>query len=581
MAEERMERRLSAILAADIAGYSTLMSADEARTVRDLKGHQAVVLPMIGEFAGRIIDTAGDGILAEFPSVVNAVECALAIQSKMAERNAAIEPDRRMQFRLGINIGDVVYDGARIYGDGINVAARLEGIAEAGGICISGKVYEEINGRIDLACLDIGEQQLKNIARPVRAYRVRLDGIAPTATLAPALPTKPSIAVLPFLNMSGDPEQEFFADGITEDLITDLSKASGLFVIARNSSFAYKGRSVKVQEIGRDLGVRFVLEGSVRKAGNRVRITAQLIEAGNGGHLWAERFDRDLTDIFSTQDEVVEKIVGALAVTFTRGEQQRLHRRGTASVEAYEAWLRARALLTRGTRESVAQAKAMYRQAIKIDGNFPAPHAGLALAGISDYSSGWAADPAQELDEAETWARRALELNDQDPVGHMALGNVLLWRRNHEGALAEFRRMIELDPNFAQGHTATGMGLMYAGRSADALQLIATAMRLDPHYPPIVLHFLAQANFSLGQYEIAAQLLRDRIARNPATESSRMLLASCYGHLGRLDDARSTWAEILDINPDFSVTQRERVMPYKDAGDFRRIVEGLAKASLP
>jgi adenylate cyclase len=581
MAEERMERRLSAILAADIAGYSALMAADEARTVRDLKGHQAVVLPMIGEFAGRIIDTAGDGILAEFPSVLNAVECALAIQSKMAERNAAIEPERRMQFRLGINIGDVVHDGTRIYGDGINVAARLETIAEAGGICISGKVYEEINGRIDLACQDIGEQQLKNIARPVRAYRVRLDGIAPTADPAPALPTKPSIAVLPFLNMSGDPEQEFFADGITEDLITDLSKASGLFVIARNSSFAYKGRSVKVQEIGRDLGVRFVLEGSVRKAGNRVRITAQLIEAGNGGHLWAERFDRDLTDIFSTQDEVVEKIVGALAVTFTRGEQQRLHRRGTASVEAYEAWLRARALLTRGTRESVAQAKAMYRRAIEIDGNFPAPHAGLALAGISDYSSGWAADPARELDEAETWARRALELNDQDPVGHMALGNVLLWRRNHERAITEFRRMIELDPNFAQGHSATGMALMYAGRSADALQPIATSMRLDPHYPPVVLHFLAQANFSLGQYEVAAQLLRDRIARNPATESSRMLLAACYGHLGRLDDARATWAEVLEINPDFSLMQRERVMPYKDAGDFRRIVEGLAKAGLP
>jgi adenylate cyclase len=381
--------------------------------------------------------------------------------------------------------------------------------------------------------------------------------------------------------MSGDPEQEFFADGITEDLITDLSKASGLFVIARNSSFAYKGRSVKVQEIGRDLGVRFVLEGSVRKAGNRVRITAQLIDAGNGGHLWAERFDRDLTDIFSTQDEVVEKIVGALSVTFTRGEQQRLHRRGTASVEAYETWLRARASLTRGTRESVAEAKAMYRRAIEIDGNFPAPHAGLSLAGISNYSSGWAADPAQELDEAETWARRALELNDQDPIGHMALGNVLLWRRNHEGALAEFRRMTELDPNFAQGHSATGMALMYAGRSADALQPIATSMRLDPHYPPVVLHFLAQANLSLGQYEVAAQLLRDRIARNPHTESSRMLLAACYGHLGRLDDARATWAEVLEINPDFSLTQREGVMPYKDAGDFRRIIEGLAKAGLP
>jgi adenylate cyclase len=312
-----------------------------------------------------------------------------------------------------------------------------------------------------------------------------------------------------------------------------------------------------------------------------VRITAQLIEAGNGGHLWAERFDRDLTDIFSTQDEVVEKIVGALAVTLTRGEQQRLHRRGTDSVEAYETWLRARALLTRGTRESVAQAQTLYRRAIEIDGNFAAPHAGLSLAAISTYSSGWAPDPAQALDEAETWARRALELNDQDPVSHMALGNVLLWRRNHEAALAECRRMIELDPNFAQGHGATGMVLTYAGQPAEALEPIATAMRLDPHHAPIVLHFLAQANFSLGQYEIAAQLLRDRIARNPSTDSSRMLLAACYGHLGRLDDARAIWAEVLEINPDFSLAQRERVLPYKNAADFERIVEGLAKASLP
>ena len=299
MPEERMERRLAAILAADIAGYSALMGADEARTVRDLKGHQAVVLPMIGEFAGRIIDTAGDGILAEFASVVNAVKCALAIQGTMAERNAAIEPPRRMQFRVGINIGDVVFDDVRIYGDGINVAARLENIAEPGGICISGKVYEEINGRIELACEDIGEQQLKNIARPVRAYRVHVNGIATSA--ASPLPDKPSIAVLSFQNMSGDAEQEFFTDGITEDLITDLSKVSGLFVIARNSSFVYKGRPAKVQDIGRDLGVRFVLEGSVRKAANRVRITAQLIDATTGGHLWAERFDRDLTDIFATR----------------------------------------------------------------------------------------------------------------------------------------------------------------------------------------------------------------------------------------------------------------------------------------
>ena len=580
MAEERMERRLSAILAADIAGYSALMGADEARTVRDLKGHQAVVLPMIGEFAGRIIDTAGDGILAEFPSVVNAVKCALAIQSRMAERNAAIEPERRMQFRVGINIGDVVYDEARIYGDGINVAARLEGIAEAGGICVSSKVYDEINGRIDLEFEDIGAQELKNIARPVHAYHVRLNGI-PRPAAAPALPEKPSIAVLPFQNMSGDPEQEYFADGMTEDLITDLSKVSGLFVIARNSSFVYKGQSVKVQEIGRDLGVRFVLEGGIRKAGNRVRITAQLIDAGSGGHLWAERFDRDLTDIFATQDEVVEKIVGALAVTLTQGEERRLRRRGTSSVEAYETWLRARESLSRSTREGVAQARAMHLRAIELDPHFAAPHAGLSLAAISDYVSDWAADPAQALDEAERWAHRALELDDQEPVSHMALGNVLLWRRNHAGALAEFGRMIELDPNFAQGHSATGLALMYAGRAAEALEAFAVAKRLDPHYTSIVLHFMAQTHFSLGQYETATKQLLERIARTPATDSSRMMLASCYGHLGRADDARAAWAGLLKVNPGFSLAQRERVLPYKNAADFQRIVEGLAKAGLP
>jgi adenylate cyclase len=581
MANERMERRLSAILAADIAGYSALMGSDEARTVRDLKGHQAVVLPMVGEFAGRIIDTAGDGILAEFPSVVNAVECAVAIQSRMAERNAAIEPDRRMQFRVGINIGDVVYDEARIYGDGINIAARLEGIAEAGGICISSKVYDEINGRIDLACEDIGEQRLKNIARPVRAYHVRLGGIASAATPAPALPEKPSIAVLPFQNMSGDPEQEYFADGMTEDLITDLSKVSGLFVIARNSTFTYKGKAVDVKRIGRELGVRHVLEGSVRKAGARVRITAQLVDADSGGHVWAERFDRELADIFSTQDEVVEKIVAALSVTLTRGEEKRLRQRGTSNVEAYETWLRARELLVSGTRDPVIRARALYRRAIEMDPQFAAPHAGLALAAIMDYINDWTPDPAQALDEAERWSRRALELDEQDPVSHLALGNVKLWRRDLDGALAEFRRVIALDPNFAQGHTATGMALMYSGRPSEALEPIATAMRLDPRYPPMVLHVLAQANFSLEKYDTAAALLRERIARFPGTDSSRMLLASCYGHLGRLDEARATWAEMLEINPDFSLTQRARVLPYEQASDFQRIAEGLAKAGLP
>jgi adenylate cyclase len=462
----------------------------------------------------------------------------------------------------------------------------LEPLAEPGGICVSSIVNESVGNRIDVRFQDGGEISVKNIDRPIRVWKWHPNATIPTAARSNTAKPEPnsdtaSIAVLPFTNMSGDPEQEYFSDGISEDIITDLSKIAGLTVIARNSSFTYKGRSVDVRAIGCDLGVRSVLEGSIRRAGKRVRITAQLTDAATGAHLWAERYDRDLTDIFEVQDEVVERIVGALAVTLTHGEQQRLRRHGTSNVEAYECWLRARALLTRGTRESIMEARAMYRRAIEFDLNFAAPHAGLAFAAIAEHASGWVLDSAQALLEAERWARRALELDDQEPVSHMALGNVLLWRRDHEGALAEFRRMIALDPNFAQGHTATGLGLMYAGEPARALEPFAIAMRLDPHYPDIVLHFLAQANFSLGKYEIAAQQLLDRVARNPGTDASRMLLASCYGHLGRAEEARAVWAELLKVNPDFSLMQRARVLPYKNPDDFQRIREGLAKAGLP
>jgi adenylate cyclase len=580
-----MERRLAAIFAADVAGYSRMIGADEEGTLERLMAHRRELIdPKIAEHQGRIVKTTGDGVLVEFASPVKAVRCAIEVQFGMVDRNADVPEEFRIEFRIGINIGDVIVEEGDIYGDGVNVAARLEGIAEPGAVYISRAVRDFIRDKPEIVLEDLGERPLKNIAKPVQVFRIG----APARTVAaaqaggsPPVPLKPSLAVLPFANMSGDAEQEYFSDGMTEDLITDLSKVSGLFVIARNSSFVYKGRSVKVQEIGRDLGVRFVLEGSIRKAGNRVRITAQLIDAGSGGHLWAERFDRDLTDIFATQDEVVEKIVRALAVTLTKGEEQRLHRRGTGNVEAYETWLRARALLTRGTRESIVQARALYRQAIEIDQSFAAPHAGLALAAITDYVNAWVPDPAQALDDAERWARRAVELNDLEPVSHMALGNVLLWRRDHERALAECRRMIALDPNFAQGYSATGLALMYAGRASEALEPFAMAMRLDPHYPTMVLHFVAQAHFSLGQYEAAAQLLVDRIARNPGTDSSRMLLAACYGHLGRAEDARAAWAELLEVNPEFSLMQRARVLPYKEASDFQRITDGLAKAGLP
>jgi len=579
-----MERRLTAIFAADVAGYSRLVGADEEGTIDRLGAHRRELIePKIAEHQGRLVKTTGDGVLAEFASPVKAVRCAIDVQHGMAARNADIPEGQRIEFRIGINLGDVVVEDGDIFGDGVNVAARLENIAEPGAVLISRAVRDFVTDTAELALEDLGERELKNIAKPVQVFRIAPPAQAAAAAQAPApaVPQKPSIAVLPFTNMSGDPEQEYFSDGMTEDLITDLSKISALFVIARNSSFAYKDKAVKVQEIGRDLGVRFVLEGSIRKSGNRVRITAQLIDAESGGHLWADRFDRDLTDIFATQDEVVERIVRALAVTLTQGEAARLRRRGTENVAVYETWLRARQLLSGSTRETVAQAKAMYRRAIELDPNFAAAQAGLALATIADYVSDWAPDPAAALDEAERWARRAVELDDSEPVGHMALGSVMLWRRDHEGALAEFRRMIELDPNFAQGHSATGLVLMYAGRSAEALEAFAVAKRLDPHHSSIVLHFVAQANFSLGNYGTAAKQLLERISRTPGTDSSRMMLAACYGHLGRIEEARAAWAELMKVNPNFSFEQRERVLPYKDPRDFTRIAEGLAKAGLP
>ena len=579
-----MERRLAAIFTADVAGYSRLVGADEEGTIDRLSAHRRELIePKIAEHQGRLVKTTGDGVLAEFASPVKAVRCAIDVQHGMAARNADIPEGSRIEFRIGINLGDVVVDDDDIYGDGVNIAARLENIAEPGSVFISRAVRDFVTDTAELVLEDLGERELKNIAKPVQVFRIAApaQAVAASQAPAPAVPQKPSIAVLPFTNMSGDAEQEYFSDGMTEDLITDLSKISALFVIARNSSFAYKGRLVKVQEIGRDLGVRFVLEGSIRKSGNRVRITAQLIDAESGGHLWAERFDRDLTDIFATQDEVVEKIVRALAVTLTQGEEKRLGRRGTANVAAYEAVLRARELLGGATRETVAQARAMYQRAIELDASYAVPHAGLAATAVSNYVSDWADDPGAELDQAERWARRALELDESEPFAHMALGHVLLWRRDHDGALAEFRSMIALDPNFAQGHSATGLALMYAGRAAEALEAFALSKRLDPHYPSIVLHYLAQANFSLGNYGTAAKQLLERIARTPGTDSSRMMLAACYGHLGRVEEARAAWAELLKVNPDFSLEQRERVLPYKDPRDFARIADGLAKAGLP
>jgi adenylate cyclase len=585
---ESQSRRLAAILAADIAGYSALMGSDEARTVTDLKGHQAVVLPMVGNFGGRIIDTAGDGILAEFASVVNAVECAVAIQRTMIERNTDIDPKRRMQFRIGINLGDVIYDENRIFGDGINIAARLEGIATPSGICISAKVRDEIDGKMNFAYEDMGDRQLKNIARPVRVYGIRLDAApaAPTAaaqTAAAEKPDdKPSIAVLPFTNMSGDPEQEYFSDGITEDIITDLSKIAGLTVIARNSSFAYKGRSIDVRTIGRELSVRSVLEGSIRRAGQRVRITAQLIDATTGAHTWAERYDRDLTDIFEVQDDVTRRIVGALKITLSPAENAHLTGSGTSNIEAYDNALRGRELLLGNpkTRKTFEQAKACFHRAIELDPNYAQAIAGLGFAYMFDYQNRWSDDPDSSLPLARRYAEQAIEKNPKEPLARVVAAVAATFSKDLDEAKSQIEVALSLNPNFAMAYNVLGTLRSYSGQPLEAIPVIEHAMRLDPAFNTQYLHFLGMAHLLAGNYEKAATLLRQRIVLVPETDFSRSALASALGHLGEVDEARRVWGELKKLNPKYSFSEHFSRLPFKKEEDVRHIAEGLAKAGL-
>ncbi len=589
---ESHSRRLAAILAADIAGYSALMGADEARTVSDLKGHQAVVLPMVGDFGGRIIDTAGDGILAEFSSVVNAVECAVAIQRKMAERNTAVEPARRMQFRIGINLGDVIYDSERIFGDGINIAARLEGIAEPGGICVSAKVRDEIDGKMNFAYQDLGDRQLKNIARPVRAYGIRLD--AAPAQPAPAQPApplqpdaRPSIAVLPFTNMSGDPEQEYFSDGISDDIITDLSKIGGLTVIARNSSFTYKGRAVDVRTVGRELAVRSVLEGSIRRAGHRVRITAQLIDTASGGHVWAERYDRDLTDIFAVQDDVTHRIVEALKVTLSPAENARLADSGTPNIEAYDCYLRGRELLgapagigKTKNREILEQSTKFFMKALELDSNYSLAYAGLSLAYNLDYQNRWSDDPDSSLPLSKRYAELAVEKNPKEPFARLCTSWAAIFEKDLDRAKSEAETALSCNPNYASAYAVLGTIHTYSGRPLEAIAMIERATRLDPAASKHYLHFLGTAYLLAGNYETAAALLRRRVFLVPGTDFTRAILASALGHLGDVDEARRVWHELKEINPTYSFREHFSRRPFRQE-DVERVAEGLTKAGLP
>ena len=563
------------------------MGEDEAGTARAVREHRDAARPLVATHGGRIVKTMGDGLLLEFPSVVDAVQCAVAIQQLMVERNAEMADGRKIVYRVGVHLGDVLIEGEDILGEGVNIAARLEGICEPGGVLISGSVYEHVRGRVETSFVDLGDRDLKNIAQPVRTYRVGIDGAATADSAAPAKPgiatatrDRPSIAVLPFQNMSGDPEQDYFADGISEDIITALSKLSQLFVIARNSSFTFKGKNVHIQEIGKTLGVRYVLEGSVRKVGKRVRITAQLIDATNDGHLWAERFDRDLTDIFAVQDDVTEQIVDALSLNLTRGDRRRLMAEQTDNMEAFDCFLRGRELWWRHAKEPNAQARELLLRATELDPQFAPGFAWLGAAHINDYVSQWTASPSRSLDLAHEAAARSAALDPQLPAAYWALIFTNLWMRRYDEAIRAGESAIANNPNDAEAFNGLGVVLHYVGRSEEALRHFERAMALNPLCPGMWLHFQGQAYYQLRRYEEAENVLKRRIFRTPETDASRVLLAATYGQTGRLDEAREQWREVLRVNPDYSLEHRRKVLPYKDPADFERVAEGLRKASL-
>jgi TolB-like protein/class 3 adenylate cyclase len=477
-AEQRVRRRLTAIMAADVVGYSRLMGQNEVGTLVQLKECRAEVIdPSIARYDGRIVKVMGDGFLVEFASAVDAVQSALELQKTMAKFNGGVAANR-MTFRVGVHLGDVIVEGDDIYGEGVNVAARLEELSEAGSVCISDDVYRQVRGKVGAEFDNLGPQQLKNIAEPVRAFRLRCEskllGARSGAGLTLLHPEKPSIAVLPFANMSGDAEQEYFADGITEDIITSLSKLSQLTVIARNSSFTYKGRAVRVQQVAQELGVAYLIEGSVRKAANRVRITAQLIDCATGGHLWVDRYDRELTDIFAIQDEVTAEIVDAMALTLTSDEEQRLVRKGVGNLKAYDCLLRAREQWWRLTREGTKNAEAMLKRAITLDPSFSTPYAWLSYVRVQEYINEWRNESEDPLKQCRDLAKKAIALDQADPDAHNALGCARLWLRQHNAAITEYERTIALDPNNARAYVEIGWVLHYAGNSAEALEPITS-----------------------------------------------------------------------------------------------------------
>ncbi len=589
MVEQRAQRRLAAILAADVVGYSRLMEADEGATLAALKARRRDVLdPLVAMHQGRIFKTTGDGVLVEFGSAVNAVQCAVDLQQGMVSANSSQPEDRHIILRIGVNLGDVTVESGDLYGDGVIIAARLEALAEPGGILVSGTAYDHVGTKVNAGFDDIGAQTLKNIAQPVRAYRVA--SVLAAATTAPKSVTdKPSIAVLPFTNMSGDPEQENFSDGISEDIITELSRFHGLFVIARNSSFTYKGKSVKVGTIGRELGVGYVLEGSVRRAGNRVRITAQLVDAGTGNHIWADRYDRELADIFAVQDDVTLSIVGALTVGLEDEALERARRKRPENLQAHEHWLRGkRSIWTTGPKN--LESRRHFERAIAIDPGYSAAYSGLAITyQMEALDFPLPADFRSAYDKAFECAKRAIELDDADYQAHIALAWPYLYRREYDRARRHLEQALTLNPNDADTLANAAMLFAYLGEPNEGVKCGENALRLNPRHPDWYLGYLAQALFAARRYD---EGLTVRVRVPAVYIDSSFNGAALLAQMGHLDEARR-WAEKgiarLAATPGgaMAVAEGRIIQALLDNNPFRRqedqdhFADGMRKAGVP
>ncbi len=590
MASDSLDRRLAAVLSADAVGYSRLMGDDDEATIRTLKAHRSTIERLIDTFRGRVVDAPGDNLLAEFPSAIGSVRCALEIQRALALENEKLADDRRMRFRIGIHLGDVVVEGARIYGDGVNVAARLEGLAAPGAICLSDAVYQQVRRRLELPVTDLGEQQLKNIEGAVRAYQIET-GSRPVertpvraiaaASVALAPPDKPSLAVLPFANLNGDPTEEYFSDGLTVDIMAELVRIPGLFLIGQDSMFTYKDTAVRPREVARELGVRHVLEGTVRRGEKRVRVTTRLVEGASGRHVWAERYDRALDDVFAVQDEITDHVVTALDVALVGGENARSIRQHLRTPQALGVLYRGLELLHRFTREDMARARCLFEEVMRLEPESPVPYAEVAFTHYFDVERGWSESPSESLARMSELSHQSLERGDVSGFAHFMLGHMHLMKREHDEALALSDRALEERPSCQAAWGLKANILNFCGRPEEAVPLAKQSLRLSPVAQTFFPEVLATAHYLCGRLEEAMTTAYEALALAPDSVDARVVLAASFVETGRLDAARLAAQEILSIDPRLTLKRFAASRPYRDPAVLGRLIDSLRRAGLP